>query len=157
MSAKKKPVICFAASSGGHFEQLMMLRPLMEKYDSFILTEKTPYNVAPENIETYYVKQINRREKSSLLKLTVNFFISLKIFFKKKPTIIVTTGVLGMLPMCLLMKMFGKKLIYIESYAKVSSPTQTGKLLYKWADRFYVQWEGMLEFYPDATFIGGIY
>ena len=32
---KKK--ICFAASSGGHFEQLMMLRPLMEKYDSFII------------------------------------------------------------------------------------------------------------------------
>ena len=27
---KRKLRICFAASSGGHFEQLMMLRPLME-------------------------------------------------------------------------------------------------------------------------------
>lgn len=35
--------ICFAASSGGHFEQLLMLKPLMKKYDSFILTEKTLY------------------------------------------------------------------------------------------------------------------
>ena len=37
----KKLKICFAASTGGHFEQLMMLKPLMKKYDSFILTEKT--------------------------------------------------------------------------------------------------------------------
>lgn len=36
----KKLKICFAASSGGHYEQLMMLKPLMNKYDSFILTEK---------------------------------------------------------------------------------------------------------------------
>ena len=39
----KKNKICFASSSGGHFEQLMMLKPLMEKYDSFIVTEKTSY------------------------------------------------------------------------------------------------------------------
>ena len=32
--------ICFAASSGGYFEQLMMLKLLMNKYDSFVVTEK---------------------------------------------------------------------------------------------------------------------
>ena len=32
--------ICFAASSGGHLEQLMMLYPMMKKNESFILTEK---------------------------------------------------------------------------------------------------------------------
>ena len=40
--------ICFAASSGGHFEQLMMLKPLMEKYESFVVTEKTGYEVKTE-------------------------------------------------------------------------------------------------------------
>ena len=40
---KKK--VCFAASSGGHFEQLTMLKPLMDKYNSFVVTEKTTYNV----------------------------------------------------------------------------------------------------------------
>ena len=44
-----------------------------------------------------------------------------------------------------------KKLIYIESFAKVTSPTLTGKLLYKYADQFYVQWESMKEFYPKST------
>ena len=51
----------------------------------------------------------------------------------------------------------GKKLIYIESFAKVTSPTETGKLLYKFADQFYVQWKPMLKFYPKAIYLGGIY
>ena len=62
-----------------------------------------------------------------------------------------------MVPLCILAKLFRKKLIYIESFAKVTSPTETGKLLYKFADQFYVQWETMKEFYPNAINVGGIY
>jgi hypothetical protein len=51
----------------------------------------------------------------------------------------------------------GAKLVYIESFAKTDSPTMTGKLLSKWADRFYVQWESMLSVYPGARFVGGVY
>ena len=52
--------ICFAASSGGHFEQLMMLKPLMEKYESFVVTEKTGYEVKTP-VKCYYLQQVNRR------------------------------------------------------------------------------------------------
>ena len=41
MMKNKAKKLCFAASTGGHFEQLMMLKPLMKKYDSFVITEKT--------------------------------------------------------------------------------------------------------------------
>ena len=44
MESKKKIKICFAASSGGHYEPLMMLKPLMEEYESFVITEKTDYD-----------------------------------------------------------------------------------------------------------------
>ena len=70
---------------------------------------------------------------------------------------VVCTGVLATVPMCLLCKLFGKKLVYIESYAKVRTPTLTGKLLYPFADRFYVQWRELLEFYPKAVYVGGVY
>lgn len=156
-NSKKKIKVCFAASSGGHYEQLLMLRPLMEKYESFILTEKTLYNAAPKNIKTYYMKQVNRREKSFILSMICNVFKSISLYIKEKPNYIICTGVLAMIPMCLLVKLMGGKLIYIESFAKVTSPTQTGKLLYKYADKFYVQWETMLKCYPDATYLGGIY
>ena len=82
---------------------------------------------------------------------------SIIIFLQEKPDIVITTGVLAMIPLCLIAKLFGKKLIYIESFAKVSSPTETGRFLYKFADRFYVQWKPMLQFYPKAIYLGGIY
>lgn len=149
--------IVFAASSGGHYEQLMMLKPLMEKYDSFILTEKTQYSVGKEEYPIQYLKQINRKEKLFIFKLIGNTFRSLRIFFKEKPDVMITTGVLAIIPFALIMKLFRRKLIYIESFAKVSSKTLSGNLLYKFADRFYVQWEEMLKFYPNAIYKGGIY
>ncbi len=155
--SKEKKKICFAASSGGHFEQLLMLKPLMDKYDSFIITEKTLYSTAVGNKKMYYMKQVNRKEFTFVFKMIANAFKSLCIYLKEKPDVVITTGVLAMIPICLLTKLFRKKLIYIESFAKVTSPTQTGKLMYKMADLFYVQWESMLEIYPNAIYLGGIY
>ena len=89
--------------------------------------------------------------------MVINTFVSIWIFIRENPDIVITTGVLAMIPICLLAKIFRKKLIYIESFAKVSSSTETGKLMYKLADQFYVQWKSMLNIFPDAIYIGGIY
>ena len=149
--------ICFAASSGGHLEQLMMLKPLMNKYDSFIVTEKTTYTSVSDDIKLYYLEQVNRKEKTFVFHMIKNFYMSFKIFMVEKPDMVICTGVLAMIPLCLIAKLFRKKMIYIESFAKVTSGTLTGKLLYRFADRFYVQWEQMLQIYPKAIFLGGIY
>ncbi|MBH1197981.1 polysaccharide biosynthesis protein [Enterococcus faecium] len=149
--------ICFAASSGGHYEQLMMLKPLMEKYESFVITEQTEYSAESKGEKTYYMRQVNRKEKFFLCTILINLFKSIIIYIKEKPDLVICTGVLAMILICLITKMMGKKLIYIESFAKVTSPTQTGKLMYHFADQFYVQWETMLQFYPNAIYLGGIY
>lgn len=154
---KKGKKICFAASSGGHYEQLMMLKPLMEKYNSFVLTEKTYYSAEMKGVRTFYLHQVNRREKTFLIWMLVNTFNSFFLFIRERPDAIICTGVLAMIPMCLIAKLFGRKLVYIESFAKVSSATQSGKLLYRFADQFYVQWKPMLLIYPKAIYLGGIY
>ena len=149
--------ICFTASSGGHFEQLMMLKPLMEKYDSFIITEKTGYSVIKDNTKLYCLVQINRNEKTFIFKMIFNFIKSINIFIKEKPDIVISTGALATIPICIIAKAFKKKIIFIESFAKVTSPTLSGKLIYKFADQFYVQWKQMKYYYPNGIFKGGIY
>ena len=154
----KNKKICLVSSSGGHFEQLLMLKKLEEKYSCFIVTEKTKYNKKDTKI-SYFVNQINRKEILFIVKMCINFIKSLYVFIKEKPDVIISTGVLAAIPMMVIGRIFKKKVIYIESFAKINSPTMTGKLIYdkKIADRFYVQWESMLEFYPDAIYKGGIY
>ncbi len=138
-------------------EQLMMLKPLMDKYDSFILTERTSYSVNTKGTKTYYVKQVNRREKGLLPKLLWDSVQSLRIFLRERPDAVICTGVLAVLPMCVICKLFRRKVIFIESFAKVTSATKSGEFVYKFADQFYVQWESMLKVYPKAIYLGGIY
>ena len=154
----KKKKICLISSSGGHFEQLLMLRKLSNQNDIFIVTEKTKYNKKDKKIN-YYINQVNRKELLFIIKIILIFIKSLYIFIKEKPDVIISTGVLAAIPMLYIGHIFNKKVIYIESFAKISSPTMTGNLVYKHklADRFYVQWESMLEFYPNAVYKGGIY
>ena len=80
----KNTKICFAASSGGHFEQISMLRPLMSKYESFVVTEHTEYRATIKNEKMYYVHQVNRKEVSFPFWMVVNAVKSIIIFLQEK-------------------------------------------------------------------------
>ena len=155
---RRKKKICLISSSGGHFEQLLMLRKLSEDYNVFSVTEKTEYNKKDKKIN-HYLLQVNRKEPLFILKMIENLIKSLYIYILERPDVIISTGVLATIPMLFIGHAFHKKVIYIESFAKINSPTTTGKLIYskKIADRFYVQWQDMLKIYPDAKYKGGIY
>ena len=154
---KKNKKICLAASSGGHLEQLITLAPYLMEYDKFFVTEKTKYDSMTKDRKVYLLKQTNRREIMCIPNLIINSFKSMYILIKEKPDVVITTGVLSVIPLALLAKLFRKKLIYIESYAKIDDATLSGKLLYKFADAFYVQWPEMLKIFPNAKYVGGIY
>ena len=59
--------------------------------------------------------------------------------------------------MCYIGKLFGSKIIYIETYANRNTKTATGRLIYPISDLFIVQWEEMLKIYPKAVYGGSIY
>lgn len=78
-------------------------------------------------------------------------------YVKFRPQFIVSTGAHTAGPMCLIGKIFGSKIIFIETFANSKSKTITGRIVYKFADLFVVQWESMLELYPNAVYGGWIY
>jgi UDP-N-acetylglucosamine:LPS N-acetylglucosamine transferase len=149
--------VCFAASLGGHLEEISRLINVNRSEDSFLLTEKGNFHELSVCNKVYYIKQINRKEILFLPKLLVITVESFGILAKEKPDCIISTGALATYPICLLGRIMGKKIIYIESFARVDSPSLTGKLMYKIADLFIVQWEEMLNIFPKAKFVGGIF
>ena len=154
MSDKK---ICFIASSGGHLEEISRLKKIEQKYDSFLITEKSDFEVKNFCKKKYYIPQMNRRELLFLPKFILLFLTAKRILGKEKPDFIVTTGALAAYPFCIVGKYSGIKIVYIESFARVHHPSLTGKLLYNFADLFVVQWEDMLELYPKSVLGGGIF
>lgn len=154
----KKKKVCFISSSGGHFEELLALKPIMVNYDSFIITEAYMMKDLKEEsgIPIYHIPEINRRDSLLFFRLVALFFRTVCIFIKEKPEVIVTTGALCVLPALIIGYVLPCKIIYIESFARTSCLSATGKLAYKIADRFYVQWENLLNIAPKAIYKGSL-
>ena len=153
--------VLFISSTGGHLNELLQLSPLFEKYDYHIITEKDKTNEYLQDKYEDKVSYLPYGTRSHMITYIIKYlYLIIKTFFlyfKIRPKVIVTTGTHTAGPMCYLGKIFGSKIIYIETYANINRKTATGRLIYPIADLFIVQWEEMLNIYPKAIYGGQIF
>ena len=153
--------VLFISSTGGHLNELMQLKPLFNKYDYHIITEKDKSTIDLKKEHKDRISYLPYGTRSKLFRYIFSFtyscFKTIFLYFKIRPKCIVTTGTHTAGPMCYLGKLFGSKIIYIETFANSSTRTVTGRLVYPIADLFIVQWEEMLKLYPKAVLGGPIY
>lgn len=158
---KKTKKILFIASTGGHFSELKQIFPILDDYDYHIVTEKDETTIKLEkdypNRVSYLLYGTREHFVLYFIKLFINCFKSLFIYMKFRPRVLVTTGAHTAGPMCCIAKIFGTKVIFIETFANRTTKTITGRIVYYFADVFIVQWESMLKLYPKAKYFGGIY
>ncbi len=150
---QKTPKLCLVSSSGGHWEQLQKLQPLIDKYDGFLVTEKTRFQ---ENAK-YFMKQTDLKDKLMPFRMGVNSIKALYIWIKERPDFVVTTGTMVAYPFYLLAILFHKKFIYIETFGRANMPTVAGKRMEKHSDLFIVQWESQKKYYKKAVYGGCLY
>jgi len=148
--------ICFAASSGGHLVEISRLTGVMEGRECFLITEKSDFCEKTIFDKSYYVNQINRKQLTFLPSFIKLFFQCRRILKKEKPDCVITTGALMGYAAALAGKLLKKKIIYIESFARVDTASLTGRLIYPFADLFIVQWEEGLRFFPKSVYGGPI-
>lgn len=159
MKKRKKKKLLLISSTGGHFTQLLQLEPLFRNYDYHIVTEKTAItvNLAKKHPMSFLVYGARNYPFRYIFKFSYNIVKSFYLFFRERPDIVITTGVHTAVPMCYIAKLFRRKVVFIESFAKSKSPTLAGRFVYPIADLFIVQWETMKKFYPNAEYGGSIY
>ena len=156
--------VMFISSTGGHLDELMQLKSMFDNYDYHIITEKTKSNLSlkdkfPKRV-SYLVYGTYTTKLNKIIypfKLIYNTIKSFFLYLKIRPKYIISTGAHTAGPMCLIGHIFGSKIIYIETFANSNSKSRTGSLVYKFADLFIVQWESMLELYPNAIYGGWIF
>ena len=157
---KLKKVI-FISSMGGHLNELLQLKPLFDRCDYTIITETNP---TLDSLKTTYgnrVKTLLYATKAHMGKYSfifpMNILISFWYFITIRPDAVVTTGTHTAVPLCFIAHLFKRKVIYIETFANATTATAAGKIVYKIADVFYVQWPTMLEVYPNARYAGSVF
>ena len=153
--------VLFIASTGGHLNELLQLKPMFSKYNYHIITEKDKSTISLKNKYgkkiDYLIYGTKDHKLTYPFKFIANCFKSFYFYVKVRPKVIVTTGTHTAVPICYIGKLFGTKIIFIETFANRLSKTLSGKMVYPIANLFIVQWEEMLKLYPKAILGGWIY
>jgi len=82
---------------------------------------------------------------------------SLVALVRVRPRAILSAGPGVAVPACALAKLLGVKVIYIETGSRVFALSSTGKILYRLADMFFVQWPELLAICPKGIYEGRLF
>jgi UDP-N-acetylglucosamine:LPS N-acetylglucosamine transferase len=150
--------VCVACSAGGHFSEALKATENL-KYELYYVTYSSAsleefskknkvYCIAHPRHCAFFLR---------VLLLLKNIIQSVLILLREKPHVIISTGADVAVATCIIGKLMGKKLIYIESGGLVTSKSMSGRIVYPFADLFLVQWEPALINYPKAQYGGPLF
>jgi len=152
--------IYLVSSPGGHLTETLSMVEAFEGCDISVITLDFPNmkDLVLEGIrEIHRIKlSVNYSIRLGLpITLLRSFFSILRIFLKRRPDLIVSTGSEIALPAFFLGKfLFRSKVVYVECFTRTESLSLTGKIVYHFSDLFLVQWKELASKYPKALYEG---
>lgn len=148
MPAKKVLAI---ASGGGHFVQLLRLRPAWNDADVAYATVQASAEKLVQPAPFYLFTDVSRAD---LWRLPRTVFDVARIIAKVRPDVIVTTGALPGLVAIMLAKPLRIRTLWIDSIANAELLSGSGRQALGFADRVVTQWpqlaDGKVEYWGSV-------
>lgn len=130
--------IGLVASAGGHLDQLLKIaNPCMGRDTFAVTTSEKVRGAFGGAIRTYTVVECNRQHPFRVACLIVQ---CARILLRERPDVVVSTGAAVGCVTCLLAKVLGAKVVWLDSITNVERPSLSGRLVRPVADLFLVQW-----------------
>ena len=156
-----KKVLVVLGDGGHTAEMLKLLELLGPKYeysylmvsDDHISEGKIQYTGPVYRVDTPTEKD-ERRWIDFISRAAGPILKELSILLKVKPKVILSTGPSIAIPVAVWGRLLGVKVIHVETGSRVYSLSSTGKLMYRIAHLFFVQWEPVKKDYPKAIYAG---
>jgi UDP-N-acetylglucosamine:LPS N-acetylglucosamine transferase len=146
--------VCLAASGGGHLTELLKLSSCWGHHEIFFITTVP---VVQGNLgelgDVHIVGECNRRCPIHLIIVLSRCF---KIILKEKPDVVISTGAAAGCLLCLLGKMLGAKVIWIDSITNIERLSLSGRMVRYISDLFLVQWPELADRYKKVEYIGAV-
>lgn len=146
-----KKVIAIA-SGGGHWKQLMLLRPAFEGCNVTFITT-IPGLPEEQGISQFHiVPDCNKNEPFKVLQCFSK--ISCRIW-KEKPDVVISTGAAPGILGLLVARLIGAKTIWVDSIANAQELSLGGKLSRKFAHTVLTQWPELAD--DKVKHVGAIF
>ena len=130
--------ILLVSSGGGHWVQLLRLRPAFAGHRVAYVTVLDSYRTdVDEGVPFYVIRDATRWNKIGLVIMCLQLLL---IILRERPKLIVSTGAAPGYFALRLGKLIGAKTIWLDSIANVEQISMTGTLVQKYADLWLTQW-----------------
>ena len=157
VSSPKKIKICAGASAGGHMNQLLRLidhsKTWPQRPEFYLTTLDVLAAKLEEKGSVYVIGECNRHHPLRALNTLIR---CISIAFKERPDVVITTGAMPMALFCLVAKLSGARIVWIDSVANIDKLSMSGRLVLTFSDLFLTQWPELAEKYSKAEFAGSI-
>ena len=130
--------ILAVASRGGHWQQLLRLKPAFDGHRVTYVSSDIEYKGDVSPAPFYYAPDANRWSKVSLVKLAIRI---LYIYIYVRPHIVITTGAAPGYFAIMAGKILGARTIWLDSIANAEELSMSGKKAGRFADLWLTQWE----------------
>ncbi len=129
------------ASGGGHWVQLMRLKPAFDDLNVFYVSlDPTSASDVPDR-RYYSIRDASRKE---IWAFAVVLFQLLRILLLERPKVVITTGSApALVAITLAKKLLGAKTIWIDSIANAERMSTSGKKAGRVADVWLTQWPNL--------------
>jgi UDP-N-acetylglucosamine:LPS N-acetylglucosamine transferase len=144
--AARRNKICIISSPGGHLTEALALKPCYEKYDHFYVLNDHALLAADMEGRTYFIRHSERD-----LLFFMNLLEAWRILRRERPALILSTGAGAVVPFTLVGKLLGVRSLFVETFTRVTKPSLTGRIMYRLADRFFYQCDGVRRYFPKAV------
>ena len=134
------------SSGGGHLTELLMVCRGLPEVRTIITEYGAVHRAAADGITFLPIHDPHR----SIPLFLKNWFQALRYLRSLKPDIVLSTGAGMTVPFFLMARVLGELCIFVETGARVTSPSLTGRILYPFSHLFIVQSEALLSVYPRA-------
>ncbi len=130
--------ILLVASGGGHWVQLLRLRPAFEGHEQHFVTVNAAYRPDVEGARFHLVNDATRWNKVGLVRLALRL---LWILVRVRPHVVVSTGAAPGYFALRFGKWVGARTVWLDSIANAERLSMTGNLVRGHADLWLTQWE----------------
>lgn len=135
----QRPVKVLAISSGGgHWEELVLLRPALEQFDVEFATTDEDLAVRDGLGRIHLIADSNRDRPLQALRTVTDAW---RIVRAVRPDVVVTTGALPGLFALIIARLHGARTIWIDSIANSDKPSMSGNCARFFATAWLTQWE----------------
>jgi UDP-N-acetylglucosamine:LPS N-acetylglucosamine transferase len=134
---RERKRILAVASSGGHWIQLLRLRPAFEGCEVAYLTTNAGHRADVVPARFYAVKDANRWNKLALMQSALKV---LWVVLRERPDVVISTGAAPGYFALRFGKLLGARVLWIDSIANVEELSMSGRMASAHAHLCLTQW-----------------